>query len=263
MEFDYAASIGKPIIGFYHSDLQKLPGEKLEDTDDGKRKLAAFTVKVKQLLCHAWNSPEGLASALKTAIYHAIESDPKPGWVRANSVPSWSMIRNLNARIAELEGRPKAESINDKYPSGDEEIEIPARIKWIEANSPKARFWDREARSFEHTFRLNWDVLFLYLALEPGDSTSRLRLLNQFGRSLAARVYSEIQKRATKLILRPEATVDEALFDKILQTFLARKLFKQVSPPRNGSGKGLYWALSPRGIQKLAEMRAITSASGK
>jgi len=47
--------------------------------------------------------PEGLESALKTAIGHAIQADPKPGWVRASTVPSRAMVENLEKRIAELE----------------------------------------------------------------------------------------------------------------------------------------------------------------
>jgi hypothetical protein len=262
MEFDYAVSIGKPILGFYHSEIQKLPGEKLEDTDDGKRKLAAFTAKVRLRICHAWISCEGLASTLKTAIYYAIETDPKPGWVRAGSVPTWTMVRNLEERIAELEGRSKAESSTDKYPTGNEEIEIPARIEWTEAKSPQDVWSDRGVRSFEHNFRLNWDEVFLILALEPGVSTNRLGLLRRFGHSLATRLNSEIRRRATKHIVRIDGSVDGILFDQILQTFHARKLFKQVAPPRGVSTKRLYWALAQRGIQKLAEMRAINSKSG-
>ena len=109
MEFDYAVSIGKPILGFFHNDIRKLPGEKLEEPEEGRRKLVAFTEKIRQRICHSWNTPEGLESALKTAIYHAIESDPKPGWVRASAVPSWKMVDTLKRRIAELEGRQEAE----------------------------------------------------------------------------------------------------------------------------------------------------------
>jgi hypothetical protein len=114
MEFDYAVSVGKPILAFYYSDIKKLPGEKLEETDEAKRKLAAFTEKVKrQRLCRSWNTPDGLASAIKTAIIHVIETNPKPGWVRADSVPTWKMVQTLEQRIAELEGRPNSASTQD------------------------------------------------------------------------------------------------------------------------------------------------------
>jgi hypothetical protein len=82
MEFNYAVSAGKPIFAFFHSDIKKLTGEKLEETDEARRKLIAFTGKIKaQWLCHSWNTADGLASAVKTAVIHAIETNPKPGWV--------------------------------------------------------------------------------------------------------------------------------------------------------------------------------------
>src|ERR1700739_3356439 len=39
MEFDYAVSTGKSVIGFYHSDLESLPGARLERTDERRVKL--------------------------------------------------------------------------------------------------------------------------------------------------------------------------------------------------------------------------------
>jgi hypothetical protein len=86
-EFDYARQIGKPIIGFYHSDLERLTGSKLERTDLGKKRLMAFTEKVKgALLCRSWTTAADLGSAVKSAIIHALEHDPQPGWMRADVV---------------------------------------------------------------------------------------------------------------------------------------------------------------------------------
>lgn len=119
MEFDYAVAAGKPILGFYHSDTGKLQGEKLEDSDERRLKLSNFVEKVKKRLCHHWSSSEGLASALKTAIIHAIETDPKPGWVRASSVPTWGMVESLEKRISELEGRKSNDGVENSIASAD------------------------------------------------------------------------------------------------------------------------------------------------
>jgi hypothetical protein len=106
-EFDYAVSKGKHILAFYHNDIDSLKASQVEPTDEGKQKLARFTDKVKkQRLCKSWITIDGLASAITVSIYHAIQSDPKPGWVRADSVPTWSMVRELEKRIAELEAKP-------------------------------------------------------------------------------------------------------------------------------------------------------------
>lgn len=102
-EFDYATSAGKSTLAFYHADIKTLPGSKLEELDEMKHRLKAFTAKVKNRLCHSWITPEGLGSAIKSAVFEAIEYDPKPGWVRANAVPSHETVSKLMQRVADLE----------------------------------------------------------------------------------------------------------------------------------------------------------------
>ena len=74
MEFDYAAASGKSIIAFYHSNPDDLIGSKLEKNDQGRQKLTAFTRKIKKSrMCKPWRTPEGLASAIKSAILYSID----------------------------------------------------------------------------------------------------------------------------------------------------------------------------------------------
>ena len=99
MEFDYAIASGKSVIGFYHSDPSSLIGSKLERNGRGRHKLASFAQKVQQRICKSWSTPEGLASAIKSAILHAIEHDQKPGWVRASDLPTSASIANLKRSV--------------------------------------------------------------------------------------------------------------------------------------------------------------------
>lgn len=102
-EYDYALSIGKPILGFYHRDPNSLPGEKLEENDEGRERLKTFTEKIKKKLCRQWDSAAGLGSAVKSAILHELEYNPKPGWIRADQVQNSPEIERLKQRIADLE----------------------------------------------------------------------------------------------------------------------------------------------------------------
>ena len=49
MEFDYALAAGKSVLGFYHADPDSLVGYKLEKSDERRKRLAAFTRKVKTI----------------------------------------------------------------------------------------------------------------------------------------------------------------------------------------------------------------------
>jgi Holliday junction DNA helicase RuvB subunit len=99
MEYDYAVSSGKSVIGFYHDDPDSLIGSKLEKNDQHRRKLEAFTTKVRSRMCRSWRTPDGLASAIKSAVLHAIEHDRKPGWIRASDLPSSAAIANLKESL--------------------------------------------------------------------------------------------------------------------------------------------------------------------
>lgn len=103
MEFDYAVSIGKPVIGFYHKDPDNLPGAKLEQTDEGREHLNTFTEKMKKRLCRSWSSPAELGSAVKSAIINELEFNLQLGWIRANTVQTSPVAEKLKQRIADLE----------------------------------------------------------------------------------------------------------------------------------------------------------------
>src|SRR5438477_3418846 len=47
MEFDYALSRGKSVIGFFHANPDNLPGTKLEKTDEARHRLVLFSRKVR------------------------------------------------------------------------------------------------------------------------------------------------------------------------------------------------------------------------
>lgn len=103
LEYNYAVSIGKPVIGFYHKNPNNLPGVKLESTDEGRERLKAFTEKIKKKLCRPWNSAAELGSAVKSAILNELEYNPQPGWIRADQVQNSPAVERLKQRIADLE----------------------------------------------------------------------------------------------------------------------------------------------------------------
>jgi hypothetical protein len=103
MEFDYAVSAGKPVIGFFHKNPSSLPGTKLEQSDKGRERLKAFTEKVRRRLCHSWSSAADLGSAVKSAIVNEWVTNPQPGWIRANEVQNSPLVQRLKQRIANLE----------------------------------------------------------------------------------------------------------------------------------------------------------------
>lgn len=62
LEFEYAVSKGIPIASFYHAEPNKLSGQRIEPTDDRKRKLNEFEIIVQEKLCDSWKEPYELGN---------------------------------------------------------------------------------------------------------------------------------------------------------------------------------------------------------
>ena len=83
-EYDFARSIGKPVLAFFHENILTLTLGKSERTDAGRERLEKFRQKVETggLTIKKWTDPADLGSAVKSAIHDEIRSNPRPGWVR-------------------------------------------------------------------------------------------------------------------------------------------------------------------------------------
>jgi len=264
MEFDYALQIGKPILGFCHKDLETLPVGKTERTDLGKQRLTTFTGKVRSKLCRPWSSPAELGSAVKSAIIHALEFTPKPGWVRADSLPHNEEAEKLKRRITDLEKQRKKqrEANRQDFASGDEVIEIPLVIEhdFDESEDEYASIFRRRPKKrFEYVERLTWDELILILChrLQEG------RNLNE----LEDRLHEKLRERLNELVAKrlsqedPDFGVVFGSFklEPLLKTLMARKLVK-MTVGSYGSWPNPNWRFTPKGLQHLAELQAIRSA---
>ena len=84
-EYDYAVSIGLPILVFIHSDPESLPVSKSETDPEKIRKLEEFRDKVakNRLVSMNWKTPDALANDLGIALDRAIKDSPRPGWKRS------------------------------------------------------------------------------------------------------------------------------------------------------------------------------------
>ncbi|MCI4665736.1 MAG: DUF4062 domain-containing protein [Neomegalonema sp.] len=84
MEYDYAVSSEKAVIRLLHRDpFNKLMGEFVEKTDDGRRKLTLFRQKMtKDNLVRFWESPHELMLEAVLALNEAQKRFPQPGWTR-------------------------------------------------------------------------------------------------------------------------------------------------------------------------------------
>lgn len=87
-EYEYAIEKGIPVLRFVHEDINRLTGDKLEETDEGKRKLKAFTEEAKKKMCKFWTNPEGLAAQVVLSLNSMIKTNPRTGWIKGDVMTS-------------------------------------------------------------------------------------------------------------------------------------------------------------------------------
>lgn len=96
-EFQYAVSKGVPVLVMLHGDRGRLPADRTESTDDGRRRLAEFIVEAETgRLRKTWTTLDGLKLAVREALDHAKATKPRPGWIRGDSVTSLETLEELN-----------------------------------------------------------------------------------------------------------------------------------------------------------------------
>lgn len=260
MEFDYATSIGKPVIGFYHKSPEDLPGTKLEKTDEGRKRLKAFTDKIRNKLCRPWSSPAELGSAVKSAILNELEFNPKPGWIRADAAPSSESVEKLKQKIADLEEKLKKQKLSEKnlFPEGSKLFPLELVIQYDFKTVKIEDRWLGESETEEaqqeltHELKISWDDLILLLQdglhIGIGLDDVEFNLRKGFHKMLTPIIEAKTGKGDPDF----KYDIPEREMKLILHTLTAKKLIKLVS-----NSYQTRWRFTPKGLQHVAELQAV------
>lgn len=104
MEFNYALSIGKPILGFIYKDIDKLTRDRIEVDSEKIEALECFCEKIKEgRLVKFFTNKDELKANVLGSINAIKKQITAGGWVRANQV-SFDGKRELEIKNDELQG---------------------------------------------------------------------------------------------------------------------------------------------------------------
>jgi hypothetical protein len=96
-EYDYAVSKNMKVIALLHSNPNLLSLEKSEKDPKARKSLERFRRKVLQgRIVLFWNDANELPGKLAQSLPVTIKTYPAVGWVRASSVPSSDIYKELN-----------------------------------------------------------------------------------------------------------------------------------------------------------------------
>lgn len=88
MEYDYAVSLSKPVLGFVRSNIDDIPAKYAESDREKKAALERFRKKVMSRSCVKFDTPEGLGLAVMKSLVSEVRINPQVGWIRADQAKS-------------------------------------------------------------------------------------------------------------------------------------------------------------------------------
>ncbi len=111
LEYDYAVSIGKPVIRYLFKDpFENLAGSRIEQDETKLPKLKAFLKKLSSSkMVSFWTSPKDLGLQVAVGLLELTRKKPAVGWVRGDREMSLEMMTELNELREKSRNRPAEE----------------------------------------------------------------------------------------------------------------------------------------------------------
>lgn len=256
MEYNYAVSQGKPVIGFIHKDPGSIPASKTESSSEGKSKLEAFRGKVEQKMCKYWSSPSELGSVVSRSLVKLIKNNPAIGWVRANLIPDESSsqeILKLRKRIEELE--EQQELTQARPPKGATELAqgddlFQVRYSYfIQDNSGYPV-------SHDETCAITWSQLFSILSPILMGQASEKALKGKITEFVINRVSEYLDNAYPEEV--EQISVESFDLDTIIIQFRALGLTMKGTLSSNTE---TYWTLTTYGEILMTRLRAVKKST--
>ena len=104
-EYDYAAELGVPVLGFVIDSEADWPPKYIDIDPEARQRLDAFKAKVKSRMVSFWANADSLAGRVLAALGKQKILSPQPGWVRADNFPGpevMSELGKLGKEVARL-----------------------------------------------------------------------------------------------------------------------------------------------------------------
>ena len=244
MEYDYARSIGKPTVGFIHSDPGKIPADRTETDPKRRARLEKFKAKVRRSVVTTFSTPHELALQVFASITGLKDSKPAIGYMRANQTVDprkYADILEENTQLKEQIGKLQLNEV--PFPGADEQIKLDIIITNNDV---------RPARKNQIDSSATLGDVFIQVAEAIIDALTTERAIK---RKLEEKVYQ-----------RQLRVQDEAEFvEPDVITSIRRKLFSarliDLSPTRVSGTPQNEWSLTDLGRAQYAVLSRLSLRS--
>lgn len=94
-EYDYAATLGIPTLGFIVNDESQWPDNQKENNKEIQERLANFKAKVGGKMVSFWRGEEDLYGKCSIALMKAFQAYPRIGWIKADKADTAEMVKEI------------------------------------------------------------------------------------------------------------------------------------------------------------------------
>lgn len=267
MEFDYAVSQRKPVMGFLHGSPGTIEADKTELNEDLRQKLDAFREKVGNRVVKFWSSPQELGGQVAKSLIRIRQSHPAEGWIRAREALTPEVqqeLVELRAHVAQLkaelsEQRQVASVVDPELlAQADDVYELQYYLVYFTKEAIKERSaWGANTTRVTGSVPTTWNEILGRLGPLMLDEATEEALddtldLLARDRIVEEGLLPEDYGRATEL-----GASLEVLQDVKVQFVTLGLMEQSVTKRRQVADKSSYWTLTARGKDQLMRLRAI------
>lgn len=249
MEFDYAASVNKPIICFLHEDIESLPSGNTEKTEAMQQRLNAFREKAKAKHCKFWCTPEDLGGKVSRSLVQLKKRHPSLGWIPGKYAATEAMLRELHelrAKVTQFEmesmlGAASAPPGTEDLAQGKDTLTLSCSLNIDDKNTKK-----------RINLKSDWDTVFSYCGASMMGECTDDELIDKVRLAFwhaTPKEYVEFNK------LR-DIVLPYVFEDRIKIQLQALGLIAPGTKKRTVADTATYWRLTPHGEKYLISIKA-------
>ncbi len=270
MEYDFADSIGKPVMAFLHGEPGQLKGDQIELERDPRLRLEAFRAKVEAArVVRYWTSPDMLPGEVALALMEMREQFPAEGWIRAANAltpETRTELAELRAKVAELtrEAQSRRAATFDApetLSQGDDECTLKLTlVGYLKTDlSEKGQLrYDSKRRQWTLTIKLTWNEVLVAVGPTMLHEASEIEVAKALSDLLASVITQDKTLLPTGFaqLAEPPEVNPQSVNDVLVQ-FFALDLIARGEKQRTASDTNKYWILTESGQDQMMRLRAI------
>ncbi len=257
-EYEYAVSKKVPVAGFLPKEPDKIAIGKTDKDTEKNRLLDEFKNLVGRKMCKFYNSPEDLKAKVITSMMHLMRSDPRPGWIKSDTLSENNVqeLLRLREQIDYLQEQLSTRS-NDA-PEGTEIYEQDEDT-FDFSLTYRLDIFTEFGQEHDMVMRLTWNEIFYAMSPYLIDEASEAQMRDGLKHFLEPQAQIHYQGKMSSSDYPKIASIqlnnDE--FQTIKIQLSALGLIEKSVKKRSIKDQQTYWKLTGYGEHKMTSLRAL------